>query len=45
MNHLHVSALTAVTTFLMVLLVGAFWRLVSMRMADNSLGKAMAFLY
>ena len=45
MNHLHVSTLTALTTFLMVILVGAFWRLISMRLSDTAVGKAMAFAY
>lgn len=45
MNHVHVSTLTALTTFLMVILVGAFWRLISMRLSNHPIGKAMAFAY
>lgn len=45
MNHIHVSAMTAVTTFLMVVIVGALWRLLAMRLSETSLGKAMAVFY
>ena len=45
MNHIHVSAMSAVTMFFMVVIVGALWRLAAMHMSDNSFGKAMAFLY
>lgn len=45
MNHIHVSAMTAVTAFFMVVIVGALWRLAAMHLSDSSLGKAMAFLY
>lgn len=43
--HLHASAMTAFLTFAMVIIVGALWRLVSMRLADTTAGKAMAFVY
>lgn len=45
MNHVHVSFMTAVMTFLMVIIVGAAWRLAAMRLSDSSVGKAMAFVY
>lgn len=45
MNHIHVSAMTALTAFLMVALVGTLWRLASMHLSDSSIGKAMAFIY
>jgi hypothetical protein len=43
--HIHVSLMTAFVTFLSVIIIGAFWRLLSMRMAETSIGKAMAFVY
>lgn len=45
MNHIHASAMSAVTVFLMVVLVGALWRLAAMHLSQTSLGKAMAVLY
>jgi hypothetical protein len=51
MNHIHVSTVTALTVFLMVLLVGAFYRWLSMRLASSdsstaqSIAGAMAFAY
>jgi hypothetical protein len=44
-NHVHVSAVTAITVFLMVILVGTFWRFAAMRLAETPIGKAMAFAY
>lgn len=43
--HVHVSAVSAFVAFLSVLIFGFFWRLVSMKLAGNKLGEAMAFLY
>lgn len=45
MQHIHVSTLTALTIFLMVLIMGTFWRFAAMRLADHPIGKAMAFMY
>lgn len=49
--HSHFSALSALNTFLAVLLVGTFWRLASLHLAASTnasashLGQAMAFQY
>lgn len=45
MNHVHASAMSAVAIFLMVVLVGTFWRLAAMHLADRPLGKAMSVMY
>lgn len=43
--HLHIGGLHALVTFLNVLIVGVFWRILSMRLRDNAIGQAMAFAY
>jgi hypothetical protein len=43
--HVHVSLVTSFVTFLSVIIIGAFWRLLSMRLSETSIGKAMAFVY
>jgi hypothetical protein len=49
--HSHFSALSALNTFLAVLMVGTFWRLASLHLvASNNptashLGRAMSFQY
>jgi hypothetical protein len=51
MEHVHVSALAAFQTFLMVILVGFLWRLAAAHAAKSdspvlsALGKGMASLY
>lgn len=43
--HVHVSALDALITFGYIILFGFFWRLLSARLSDHPIGKAMATLY
>jgi hypothetical protein len=43
--HIHLGVLKALITFLEVIIVGFFWRIISMHNADNSLGQGMAVLY
>lgn len=43
--HVHIGVVLAITTFLNVIVVGAFWRLISMKYHDTALGQAMAFVY
>jgi hypothetical protein len=43
--HVHVSTLTALATFLQVIIVGFLWRALAVRIHDTPIGKAMAFIY
>ncbi len=43
--HVHIGILHALTTFLTVIVVGFFWRWLSMTKSDTAWGQAMAFLY
>jgi hypothetical protein len=43
--HIHLGVLKAVITFLEVIIVGFFWRIIAMHNSDNSLGQAMAVVY
>lgn len=43
--HAHVGILKTVLTFLDVIIVGFFWRLIAFNNADSPVGQAMAFLY
>lgn len=45
MNHIHVSALSAITMFLMVGIVGFFWRVLALKLSDSPVGKAMMLFY
>jgi hypothetical protein len=42
--HVHVNALMAINVFLMVLILGFFWRVLSHKIGGD-LGGAMAFIY
>ena len=43
--HVHVGLLKALMTFLDVIVVGFFWRLLAFNNADSAIGQAMAFIY
>lgn len=43
--HLHIGTLEAIKVFLMVIVVGFFWRLGALYWSDSPIGKSMAFLY
>lgn len=43
--HIHVGVLMALTTFLNVIVIGFFWRFLSMKYHATPLGQAMAFIY
>lgn len=43
--HIHLSVVTAITTFLYVIIIGPFWRIASIKLRNTTLGKAMAFAY
>lgn len=51
MPHVHISALTAISIFLQVIIVGFLWRLLSSHLAKSSnptvaaMGKAGSVLY
>lgn len=45
MQHVHVSALDAMTVFAIIILFGFLWRLAASKLRDTELGKAMAFIY
>jgi hypothetical protein len=43
--HIHLGVRETIATFASVIIVGFFWRLVSGMNKDNSVGKAMSFIY
>lgn len=43
--HIHIGVLMALTTFLNVIVIGFFWRFLSMKYHATPLGQAMAFIY
>lgn len=43
--HVHVGALKTVMTFLDVIIVGFFWRLIAFMNSQSAIGQAMAFVY
>lgn len=43
--HVHASFLSAIATFLQVIIIGFVWRTIALRWHETSAGKAMAFLY
>lgn len=43
--HAHISLLDFLTTALEIIIFGFFWRFLSIKLADNAVGKAMAFIY
>lgn len=42
--HLHASALDAFHTFLQVIVLAFFWRIIATRYADTPVGRGMAFI-
>lgn len=43
--HIHLGLLDALKTFLAVIIIGFFWRVVASHNSQNSVGQAMAFIY
>lgn len=43
--HVHISPVEFLTTAAYLIIFGFFWRTLAARWADNSVGKAMAFIY
>ncbi|HET7641331.1 MAG TPA: hypothetical protein VFK47_21660 [Ktedonobacteraceae bacterium] len=43
--HVHLNVIDAITTFLYVIIVGFFWRIVAAMNANTAIGQAMGFLY
>lgn len=43
--HVHMSAVSAITTFIYVVIVGFLWRVIAGLASDTPLGKAMGFIY
>ena len=43
--HVHLSALDALKTFVYVLIVGTFWRLLTWKLHNTATGQAMAIAY
>lgn len=43
--HMHIGALTVITTFAAVLVAGTLWRIAAVWLKDSPIGKAMAFMY
>ena len=43
--HIHIGILDALKTFAYVIIVGFFWRYLSMRWYNTPGGQAMAFVY
>lgn len=43
--HVHIGLILGITSFLNVIIIGTFWRLISMKFHDTALGQAMAFMY
>jgi hypothetical protein len=43
--HVHVGIMLGVATFLHVIIIGFFWRLIAGHNSDNSVGQAMSFIY
>ncbi len=43
--HIHMGVRETVATFLSVIIVGFFWRLISIWNKDNAVGQAMSFIY
>lgn len=43
--HVHLGLVFALTVFASVIIVGFFWRLVSMVYKETPIGQAMAFVY
>lgn len=43
--HLHLSALDAIVTFIYVLIIGTFWRILTFKVHNTPAGKAMALAY
>ena len=45
MPHVHLGAMDAVKTFLMVIVVGTIWRLIAGYFHDTPIGQGMAYMY
>lgn len=45
MNHVHIGGVDALKTFGYVLVIGFFWRTISIALSDTPIGQAMAYLY
>jgi hypothetical protein len=43
--HIHLGILLSITTFLHVIIIGFFWRVIAGHLADSTIGQAMAFVY
>lgn len=43
--HVHISTLDFLSTALNIIIFGFFWRLLSIKLAGNAVGKAMGFIY
>jgi hypothetical protein len=43
--HVHIGVIMALSSFASVIIVGFFWRLMSMHISDSPIGQAMAFVY
>lgn len=43
--HVHLGLVEALKTFAYVVIIGFFWRWLSMRYHKSSIGRAMAFVY
>ena len=43
--HIHIGVLYGLTVFLNVIVIGFFWRFISMKYHATALGQAMAFIY
>lgn len=44
-QHIHASAMSFLITAAFIILFGFLWRSLSAQWSDNSVGKAMAFIY
>lgn len=44
MNHVHISAATALSTILVVIVFAFIWRSLSARWSEKPIGQAMAFI-
>lgn len=42
---MHLGVGHAISTFLLVILVGTLWRLAAIKLKDGPVGQAMAFMY